>query len=88
MVCSVVRCIWTFLKVPIPFVLTAVPAFYMSSSLYYNVTMRETVLGLLRGILEKKIKLKKFAGKLVKSWSIYGLLYGQSKLRTRQSDDS
>jgi len=55
MVCSVVRCIWTFLKVPIPFVLTAIPAFYMSSSLYYIVTMRENVLGLLRGILEKKM---------------------------------
>ena len=57
-VCCVVRCIWTFLKVPIPVVLTAIPAFYMSSSLYYIVKLRETVLGLLCGNLEKKYDVK------------------------------
>lgn len=52
------RCIWTFLEVPIPVVLIDITTFYMSSSVYDIVKLRETVLGLLCGILEKKIDVK------------------------------
>jgi hypothetical protein len=57
-VCNIVRGILTFLYVPILFASTALVAFYMSSSSHYFVKLRETVLGLLLGILEKKNDVK------------------------------
>jgi hypothetical protein len=57
-VCSVVRGIMTFLKVPTSLVITAIQEFYMSSSWYY-IKLHETLLDLLRGILEKKSDVKR-----------------------------
>jgi hypothetical protein len=87
-VCSVVLGIMTFLKVSIPFAITAIQEFYMPSSLYF-ITFHETLLGLLHSILEKKSDVKR-SGTLVKSCSIhvYGLLYGQFILLTKLGDDS